>query len=298
MRFQIIFENSGDFLPFTAINPELLCYILDQIEMTSDQLFYPLNESLGNQILQNLKNLQQGIQTTNKWYSYLTDELYPEFDDEFDLLDQNILNKLHAQWVNSQSQSKVYDISYRKEYPTPISKQIEDIYPDDVRFPTIASVISRLGLLEMYNDKVNHGVHNVERSFFNIQYKSKSIEWVEWENHYPHLVNDDICNLYLKFNHLGRTLSNKYEYFDFELEHLDENTFQKIIPDLGLNLRPPRTVPYSPEYVAWCKSKNRMPSGNLMPLGNLTNLFENIKKYRAIILKNLLSNNGFTIQKG
>jgi len=293
-KFHLVFENTGDCLPVIACHDELFCYIFDQINRGPIQLFSVLDKSIGQRTLSNLKNLQEKIININDWFKHLTGEIYPELLDVYDYLDQDLLNYLHAYWVKSQS--KNYDIQLGRKNGTPLSGQIADIFPDDLSFPTIASVISRLGLSEQY-DMINTYVHAVESVFWKIQFDIKATDWIEWPNPYPHFVSNDICNLYLDFNHLGRTLENKYECFDFDIEHDDENSFFQIVPRIALSLRPPRRVPYSPEYKEWCESKNRIPVGNLMPLGNIPDLYENLKKYRIIIVKNLLSNNGITLQK-
>jgi hypothetical protein len=295
MKFQIVFENSGDFLPFVAIDTNLLCFVLDRINEAKSQTFNSVDDSIGDAIFQKLKTLQKNIFLTNEWFVHLLGETYPECVDEFEYLDQNLLNYLHAYWVKTHT--KEYNIGYKQQYPTPISKKIEDIFPDNIQCPKLGTVISQLGLSTIY-DSINESIHDIEGSFSNIPFEIKLDDYTYWDNPYTHLINNDICNLYLEFDRLGRTLANKYEHFDFELEHDDENVSRYIVPKVRLSLRPPRKVPYSPEYVAWCKSKNRIPSGRVMPLGNITNLYENIKKYRVIILKNLLNNNGFKIQKG
>jgi hypothetical protein len=294
MKFQIVFENSGDSLPFVAINADLLCYFLDQINKESSQTFNSVDDYLGEDIFLKLKNLQKNILSTNKWIGHLTDKIYPEIVDEFEYLDQNLLNYLHAYWVKTQT--KAYSIQYKKEHPTPISKKIEDIFPDNILFPELGTVISQLGLSTAYNS-VNISIHKIEDAFSKILFEIKSNDYVYWNNPYTHLINNDICNLYVEFDRLGRTLLNKYENFDFDLKYDDENVLQYILPKVKLSLVPPRKVPYSPDYISWCKSKNRTPSGNSMPLGNIPNLFENIKNYRTVILKNLLNNNGFKLQK-
>jgi hypothetical protein len=294
MKFNIVFNNSGDMLPFTAINPDLLCYLLDQIDSLDQNTFTPENNNHGIQTLDKIKSLQTNLKDVNKWLENLSAKIYPELDNLFDHLDQDFLNHCHDFWVNSKSQT--YDINHKKQFPTPFSKKIEDVFPDSIPFPKLSSVISRIGLSQQYN-QINLDIHALEDAFSRIQFSIKTVDWVEWDNPYPMLVNNDICNLYMDYKHVGRLLMDKYESFDFDLKYNDENSFLQILPIIGLSLRQPRKIPYSPEYIDWCKTKNREPVGIHMPLGNIPNLYEKLKEYRTIIIKNLLDNNGFTLQK-
>jgi hypothetical protein len=105
-------------------------------------------------------------------------------------------------------------------------------------------------------------------------------------------------NLKLSFNHLGRTLYDKFINFDVNLEHNDENSFNELLGFVTISLTPTQTIPLSLEYVNWCKQHNRTPIGNYLNIGNIPNISENLTKYRIIIFRNLLKNNKFSINKG
>ena len=59
MKFNLVFDNSGDTLPFTAINPDLLCYVLDQVDKSDQKTFDPENNNHGEQIFNKIKSLQK-----------------------------------------------------------------------------------------------------------------------------------------------------------------------------------------------------------------------------------------------
>lgn len=296
MFFVLVFDNTGDVLPFTAKHPDLLDYFIECITPLQNKVFYPVDNTQSIDIYKKLQSFHETIIQINTWFEYLTGKKYPEVD-ALDYLDQDRLNEMHALWVKSLSW--IYDINAQrnvKNYQGLVEK-IHNDFSDDVRFPTLISVINKLGLSKEYFS-INETIHPIECFFRFIRYRIKSDSWLEWQNPFKHFVSNDISNLYLDFEHVGRTLENKYEFFDFDLEHDDENSFNEILPLVGLNLRPPRTVPYSIEYSDWCKKQNKRPVGNFMPLGNIPNLYENIKEFRIIVLRNLLSGNGFTIHKG
>jgi hypothetical protein len=251
----------------------------------------------GIRIQQRLIDCKKIIEQINQWFELLTDKKYPEFFDPTDYLDQRLLNFLHAFWVDSLSWK--YDIDQQRiQKPhNEVVRQIHDMFPDDQRTPFLSNVLSKLGLLDQYNSLNDRHIHTIEHSFSDMNFKVPSDEWIEWPNPFGDSTSNNICNLYLRFNHLGRTLENKYDYFDFDLEFDDENSFNEILPTVGISLKPPKTMPYAVEYLEWCKEKNRKPVGNRISLGNLVNLYENLKEYRIIMLRNLLNNDGFTLQK-
>ncbi len=296
MYFYLTFQNSGDSLKFRAVYPDLIEYIDQCLASQNHLVFYPTDIDRGKAVDNKLKNFREIIKRVNQWYLILTDESYPEFDDIYDYLDQDLLNQLHAYWIKSQTQT--YDI--RKNLETKsnedIVKRIHDFFPDDMPCPPLSTVIKCLGLADEYGLINTPYIHDIE-SFFNaFKFKLRSPEWVDWHNPFPHYVTNDVSNLSLVFNHLGRTLEDKFLNFDDKLEHDDENSFKQIIPILDLNLKRPLHMPYSREFVEWCKRHDRSPIGNCMCLGNIPDLYDNLKKYRIIISRNLLNNNGFTLQ--
>lgn len=296
MYFHLTFQNSGDSLKFQTIYPKLIEYVSECISSLQPLIFYPTDEIRGIQIKNRLTSFREELKNINRWYSILTDESYPEFDDVYEYLDQDLLNRMHAYWVRSQS--KIYDIKKNLETKSneEIVKKIHDSFPDEIQFPPLSTVIQHLGLIGDY-DRINSPyIHDIESSFDSIEFKIRSSKWIEWHNPFGRYVTNDVSNLYLAFNHLGRTLENKFINFDSELNHDDENSFKQIIPTLNLNLRRPLTVPYSKEFLEWCKKHHREPIGNQMALGNIPDLCDNLKKYRTIITRNLLNNNGFTLQ--
>lgn len=297
MNFSLVFINSGDYLSFKATNPEIADYFIDRLDELDQRVFYPMSPGQGSRIQQRLDNFKNDIEQINQWFELLTSKKYPEFSDPTDYLDQRLLNFLHAFWVGSMRWK--YDIDQQRiqKNHTEFVEKIHDMFPDDQRTPFLSTVLSRLGLLDQYNRLNEPHIHGIERSFSDMAFHVTSDEWIEWPNPFVDSTSNNICNLYLRFNHLGRTLDYKYESFDFDLEFDDENSFNEILPIVGVSLTPPRTIPHAVEYLDWCKEKNRKPVGNQISLGNVINLYENLKEYRIIILRNLLNNNGFILQK-
>jgi hypothetical protein len=297
MSYLLVFNNSGDVIPFDPVNQEVLDFYIDQLTCQGLNKFFPVGQNLGKAISKEIDAIRLSIQQINEWLFDLTDTEFKVCDPE-GYLDQQLLNHIHAQWV--QSQSIPYDIQKkRKQFNyTGIAEQIHDIFPDDIQNPPLGVVIEKIGKKNIFDSLNSAHVHMIESLFHNIKYQVSS-NWTKIaDNHFPKtILNNNISNLSIPFNHLGRTLYNKFVNFDHALECNDENSFNELLGSVALNLQPSETIGYSSEYLTWCKSHNKEPIGNFLNIGNIPNLYENLTKYRTIIFKNLLTGNSFSIYK-
>jgi hypothetical protein len=296
MKFSLVFNNSGDVIPFDPVNQEVLDFYIDQLTHQNLNNFSPVNQNLGKSILQQVNAIKLSIQQVNEWLFDLTDTQFEVYDSE-GYLDQRVLNHIHSQWV--QIQSMPYDIQKkRKQYNfTGIAEQIHDMFPDDIQMPAVGVVIDRIGKKNIFDSLNASHVHKIE-TLFKIKYQVSN-SWTKIaDNHFPKkILNNNISNLSISFNHLGRTLYNKFVNFDHALEHDDENSYNELLGYVTLNLQPSETIGYSNEYLTWCKSHNKEPIGDFLNIGNVPDLYENLTKYRIIIFKNLLAGNSFSIYK-
>ena len=292
MNFSLVFQNSGDLIPFRTISnqsAELLTYYVENL---NDLNLNKFSSPVGSKIEHGINKLHSVIVECNK-FSY---ELLDQFIDTHPLeeyLDQRNLNKLHADWANWQTVG--YNIlEKRKRYNSQQSELIHSMYPDDIPEPTLASVMSNLGFLKIY-DSINPDIHSLESLVSNIKFSVG--EWIKFPNPFSKsMLTNDICNFRLSFNHLGRTLYNKFRFFDQNLEFDDENSYNELLGFVDVNLVNPQTIPLSNEYVVWCNQHTRVPIGDHLNIGNIPNLLENLTNYRKIIFRNTLQNNAFTIQ--
>jgi hypothetical protein len=296
MSYSLVFNNSGDVITFDPVNQEVLDFYIDQLTHQSLNNFSPVNQYLGKLILNEVDAIKLSIQQVNEWLFDLADTQFEVYDPE-GYLDQRVLNHIHAQWV--QIQLMPYDIQKkRKQFNyTGIAEQIHDMFPDDIQMPPMGVVIDKIGKKNIFNSLNVPHVHKIE-TMFDIKYQT-SITWTKIaDNHFSKkILNNNISNLSISFNHLGRTLYNKFINFDHALECNDENSFNELLGYVTLNLRPSETIGYSNEYLTWCKSHNKEPIGDFLNIGNVPDLYENLTKYRIIIFKNLLEGNSFSIYK-
>ena len=297
MSYLLVFNNSGDVIPFDPVNQEVLDFYIDQLTVQGLNNFSPENQNLGKFISQHVDAFRLSIQQVNEWLFDLADTKFEMCEPE-KYLDQQILNHMHAQWV--QSQTIPYDIQKkRKQFNyTGIVEQIHDMFPDDIQHPPLSVVIEKIGKKNMFDSLNSAYIHKIEKLFWNIKYQA-STTWTKIaDNHFSKkILNNNISNLSISFNHLGRTLYNKFINFDHALECDDENSYNELLGYVTLNLQTPETIGFSNEYLSWCKSHNKEPIGDFLNIGNIPNLYENLTKYRTIIFKNLLTGNSFSIYK-
>jgi hypothetical protein len=293
MNFSIVFKNTGDSIPFTSIYPDVLEYYVDYLDKNNLNSF-AIDGDNRRRIQQAINDLKNATADINQWIDKIIDRFIPVFTDE-EYLNQHNLNQLHADWVNSQYM--IYDIQQKQNQYSEnnIVEQVNNIFPDNMQFPIVGSVISRLGLSSDYNE-LNLKVHILESQFNNLNFKIDCHPWVQFDNPFDKtILTNNLTNLQLKFNHLGRTLYNKYQTFDTDLQYNDENSYNELLGFVSLNLIPPQTIPLSKEYTDWCITHNKIPTGNYLNIGNIPDLKTHLKDYRLVVFRNLLQYNSFTI---
>lgn len=295
MKFLLVFAQSGDFIPFESVNDSILEFYIDYLNIHTFNEFVADKAQYGNFISQNIKALQNNIKDVNQWIEILLDNKIDTLSD-YDCLNQDILNRYHADWANRQAQ--VYDIdAKRQQYNySGLAEQLHDCYPDEIRFPPFSDVIYKLSVQETYYN-ININIHNIENLFNNVKFKINTQNWVSIKNPFLHQgLSHNVANFSIAFNHLGRTLYHKFLHRDVDLQYQDENTYNELLGFVNLNLKRPESIKMSTEYETWCKSHGRVPLGVNLNLGNIPYLDKHLTDYRIVIYRNLLKNNSFSIK--
>jgi hypothetical protein len=295
MKFQIAFDQTGDTIPFISVNDQILEFYVEYLTVRNFNSFELLSPYTAVDISKKIRSLDDSIKKNNSWMEILLDRTVESASD-IEYLDQHRLNRYHADWVNSQD--ILYDIDSKRHQHnhTKMVEKIHDLFPDDIRHPTVVTVLAHLGYKNMY-DKINLDIHDVENSFNSIGYKVKNQNWLEVKNPFLHQgLSHHRANFRFSFHHLGRTLYNKFISQDHILEHDDENTYNELLGFVDLNLFLPESIEMSPEYIKWCNAQNRTPLGQYLNLGNIPDLDKHLTDYRIIIYRNILKNNSFSIQ--
>jgi hypothetical protein len=296
MNFSLVFDSTGDSIPFQTVNnvsADVLCYYVDCLNARNLNKFNSVN-STGKSIDLAISKLHSTISECNEFIYELLDGYIETYNTE-EYLDQRVLNKLHADWVNSQAVE--YNIlEKRKHYNSAQSELIHSFFSDDIPVAPLSSIIDKLNVRDPYN-KINSDIHYLETLFKEVKFKVAEQNWIEFKNPFgKEILTNDISNFSLSFNHLGRTLYNKFVYFDNNLEFNDENSYNELLGFVSIKLEQHQTISLSSEYVNWCQHHNRVPSGNYLNIGNIPGLVEKLTDYRTIIFRNTLQNNTFSIQ--
>jgi len=225
MKFNIVFENTGDFLPFEVIhNHDLIAWFIDKANREKSNSFFN-NDGLDKEIDQRLNDINSALSKTNEVYWLLSGENFPQNNNLEDYLDQTFLNKQHELWVNSQH--KFVDIDVLR-FSSNVDKvrigsKLHDLYPDEIRTVRMAPVMEKLGYIYPY-EEVNMTVHRLESIFSkNREYSSRN-KWADlgFENPFVDTMisNQDQVNFSFGYTFVGRQYYNKWKYWDTNLNAL------------------------------------------------------------------------------
>lgn len=292
MKFYLLFQTSGDYIPLTSDKPDLLEYYVAFLTQNNANKFFLESSHQFDKTL----HLQQVL---NKFNSSVPGKLiaFDSIHDPMDLLDQNLLNKIHCEWVHSNHRK--FEISDLKQrYSTELADLFDKI-SDDIPAVIFSEIVYKYGLQDLYSS-INMMLHSVESIFDKMIFRAdfcKDWGWIETANIFPKkYTSNSRANLSLQFNHYGRSLPDKFRTFDHDMNYDDENTFDQLLGYVRLSLLPSETIAYSDEYLQWCQRIGREPGGESLNIGNIIKLEKNLLEYRKLIYRNLSSNNnGFSL---
>lgn len=288
---KIVFSNSGDEVAFNSCNDKLLEFYINSLNQCDQNRFFVASNNLDK----NLNALQESINQVNLFLRNLTDNIFKLGKNE-SFLDQQVLNRLHEQYVFVQKES--YNIRQNQTADESLKKQLADVilqyFNDDEPLPVIADILHKLNYWECFSS-INTNIHLVEKSFNSIRYQTSN--WFQIPNLFnKSLVNNSRTQLSMPFAHLGRSLYNKFLTYDDSLIYKDENNFDELLGIVEINLEPTQNFEYSNEYLLWCKNHKRVPTGQYISLGEFPNLNEKLLDYRTVLHRNIMQNNYFHIQ--
>lgn len=302
MKFSLVFENSGDSLPFVVkYNHGLLEFFVDRINQQHQNSFSNHNV-LQKEVDQKITHLHWAISKTNEVFYDLTGTHFSQHTDLENYLDQEFLNKTHSDWV--QSQSYLVDIDKLRFSSTReqarLGNRLHDMYPDDIRYPRIAEVLEKLGYIYPY-EEINMGVHRLE-SLFNkasLEFKADK-KWQVFDNPFCDslITNNDVVNFSFGYTYVGRQYYNKFRFFDSNLKWPDHYNYESLEFAFQLNLQKPETIPFSNEAQTWAEQQGIKLVAEQIPIANLENIEQNLFDYRKILYRNSRHNNRAKIMLG
>jgi hypothetical protein len=289
MRFSVVFNNSNDSILFeTVYNADLLTYFVDKANSKGYNLFSD-HRRVDKGLLPLLGHCNAMVNKIDNVLCDLCNIKFPKTSTLLDCLDQRWLNQVHALWAKSQQ--RTIDIDELCWSPLAqrrlLGKMLHEKYPDTIRRVPLADALSKLGHIDAY-EEVNMSVHRLE-SFLskNIEF-SCDAKWQVFNNplHDCMVSNNDTVNFLFGYTYVGRQFYNKWQHFDTELEFDDHYNYEQLEWAFDINLARPQTVPYSKEFLAWCKLKGVAPITTQIPIANIVDLDKNLSYYRRMLYTN------------
>jgi hypothetical protein len=295
MKFSLVFDNSGDTLPFNVVyNHELLAFFVEKANAAEQNSFFN-DQVLFKQLDQKLTHLHWALSKTNEVLYDLIKRSFRQQDILQNYFDQDFLNAIHCEWVHSQKFTVDIDALRHSlvSSQAKIGNILHNMYPDEIRVIKVAEALEKLGYIYPY-EEVNMGVHRLESSFIksNLEFKADQ-KWNVFDNPFVDTVisNNDVVNFSFGYTYVGRQYYDKFANFDTNLQYNDHYNYEQLEFAFQLNLAKPQTIPYSSEFVEWANNHNIKPMTTQLPIANLANIDSNLFEYRKILYRNSRDNN-------
>jgi len=299
MKFSLVFDISGDVLPFDVVhNHELFEFFVRKANEAGQNSFLN-HRHLFRQVDTKLTQLHWSLSKTNEVLYDLINKSFKQQEILADYLDQNFLNNTHCEWVDSQHFNVDIDILRHSAVTSraKIGNILHDMYPDEIRQVKIAPVMEKLGYLYPY-EEVNISVHHLESAFnkLNLEFRADQ-KWNVFDNPFAKTMvsNNDIVNFSFGYTYVGRQYYDKFCNFDTDLQYNDHYNYETLELAFQLDLAKPQTVPYSKEFIKWASDHNVSPVTTQLPIANLANIDSNLFEYRKILYRNSRDNNRASI---
>ena len=299
MKFSLVFENTGDSIPFEVVyNHELFDFFVEKL-ISNDQNRFSDQQKIVQQVSKGLTDLHWALSNTNEVLYDLVGINFSQSDNLETYLDQSLLNRIHAEWVFSQKHKiQVHELRFSQNSNTArLGEQLHDQFSDEISETRLAVAMQHLGRILPYED-VNMAVHRLESIFTDhIEFNADS-KWEVFDNPFRKtsmVSNPDRMNFTFGYTYVGRQLYNKFEYFDMNLDCKDHYNYETLEYSFNLNLQQPETVAFSPEFLAWCARHDRRPMANQVPIANMIDLDKHLTEYRKILYNNSQADNSASI---
>lgn len=299
MKFFLVFDNSGDILPFVVkYNHELFEFFIAQANNKAQNAFSN-DQEIYKDVDQRLTHLHWAISKTNEVLYDLIGQSFNQHTDLENYLDQAFLNKVHSDWAFSHRHDINIDTMRFSSNlrQSKFGSVLHELYPDEIRVINTAPALEKLGYLYPYHE-VNMGIHRLESCFNLLEFKADE-KWEVFKNPFRDtmITNNDIVNFSFGYTYVGRQYYNKFRFFDTELKCPDHYNYETLEFAFQLNLSQPETVPFSNEAVQWADKMGIKLVAEQIPIANLVDLETKLFDYRKILYRNSRDNNRARIFK-
>jgi hypothetical protein len=293
MKFSLVFDKSGDTLPFEVqYNHELFEFFVNYTNQQSQNSFAN-DQEIYKTVDRKITHLHWATSKTNEVLHSLIGKSFDQHTNLENYLDQKFLNKLHSDWAFSHQH--VVNIDHlRFSNNTDLARtgcRLHELYSNDIRDIKTTEALEKLGYLYPFQE-VNMGIHNLESSFRKIEFKADD-KWAVFTNPYVDTMisNNDIVNFSFGYTYVGRQYYNKFRYFDCELSCPDHYNYETLEFAFQVNLSMPETIPFSKEATQWAREKNIKLVAEQIPIANVVNLDNKLFEYRKMLYRNSRDNN-------
>lgn len=293
MKYSLVFENSGDVLPFEVkYNHELFEFFVEQSNQHSQNRFSNDRE-LYLDVDKKLTQLHWAISKTNEIFYDLVDTSFNQSTNLEDYLNQQFLNKQHSDWVFSHYKTvNIDELRFNSNLrKAKLGSILHELYPDEIRNIRTAPALEKLGYLYPFQE-INKGIHELENSFTRLEFKADN-KWEVFNNPFldSMITNNDIVNFSFGYTYVGRQYYNKFRFFDTELTNPDHYNYENLEFAFQLNLSQPQTIMFSNEATQWADSKGIKLVAEQIPIGNIVGISDKLFEFRKILYRNSRDNN-------
>lgn len=288
MKFSLIFDKSGDTIPFVVkYNHALFEFFIDQTNKKSQNSFSN-DQELYKDLDKKITHLHWAISKTNEIFYDLVKKSFSQHTNLENYLDQQFLNKTHSDWVFSHRHDiNIDNLRFSNNIATARHGNVlHELYPDDIRVIKTAPAMEKLGYIYPFRE-INMGIHRLESSFKDIEFKSDE-KWEVFKNPFidTMITNNDIVNFSFGYTYVGRQYYNKFRYFDTKLECPDHYNYETLEFAFQLNLSMPETIPFSKESQQWANEQRIKLVAERIPIANIIDLESKLFDYRKILHRN------------
>lgn len=293
MKFSLVFDKSGDTLPFEVkYNHELFEFFVDQTNAHSQNSFAN-DQEIYRDIDKKITHLHWAVSKTNEVLYDLVGKSFKQHTDLENYLDQQFLNQLHSDWVFSHCHDiNIDNLRFSSNMShARLGSTLHELYPDEIRAAKTAPIMEKLGYIYPFRE-VNMGVHRLEHSFSHMEFKADN-KWTVFDNPFldKMISNNDIVNFSFGYTYVGRQYYNKFKYFDSKLECPDHYNYETLEFAFQLSLSKPETIPFSKEALDWANSQNIKLVAEQIPIANIIDLETKLFEYRKMLYRNSRDNN-------
>ena len=297
MKFSLLFDNSGDVLPFEVkYNHELFEFFVETV-ISKEQNSFSNDQVLYRELDSKITHLHWAISNTNEIIYELIGNSFNQHADLENYLDQRFLNQLHSDWAFSHYHDiDVDQLRFSQNMrQSKIGNKLHELLSDDIRVIRTQSAIEKLGRGYAFHE-LNMAIHRLERSFTRLEFKADE-KWQVFENPFldTMVTNNDKVNFSFGYTYVGRQYYNKFRYFDTKLECPDNYNYENLELAFQVSLAQPETIPFSTEALAWARANDIKMVAEQIPIANLVNLTDNLFEYRKILYRNSKHNNNARI---